>query len=296
MAGQRAALPADKPIPYNRGVRPLGILCKKGRFMTGSRCASFVLVALVISALCLAAAPTTSPAEGYSERPTGTQPLSQSMAEDTLQFFRNKDFENDLVQFSNVTGQPPWNDNDFQEKAKHFSSVRWNLPRGVIVTMFAGKDCMGKCLSVWGSGEISELSKWKMNDDLAGWSWNGVGGASGASQRIQDGRSDRPKYARIPDNVGEDSIELFTSRDAKGGRSPIERVTAVSANTAREMPKGTSSLRWRLAPGVVVVFSEKADNVGPNLAIWGDGQFDTIAHWQMNDKMRYWSWHHLGEK
>ena len=79
---------------------------------------------------------------------------------------------------------------------------------------------------------------------------------------------------------------------------PLEHVTDSAPNAYHEMPKGggTSSLKWNLPEGVVVTFSSTKEGVGPNLAIWGKGQFDTVAHWQMNDKMKYYAWQWLGAK
>ena len=62
------------------------------------------------------------------------------------------------------------------------------------------------------------------------------------------------------------------------------------------MPKGTSSLSWKLPPGVVVMFHDKADGLGPSLAVWGDGQFDSVSLFEMIDKLRQYSWHYLGTK
>jgi len=258
-----------------------------------------MFAALALGAACIAA-PSFEPSPGdasagYSERPVGTLAAAQTVPGDTIQFFRNKNFEGDMTQISEVTGKPPWGDHDFESKAKHFSSLRWNLPRGVIVSLFTRQNNSGKSLAIWGSGEIAELSKWKMNDELSGWAWNGVGGVAAPSQRIKDGRSERPKYAKTTDGVADGSIQCFKSRDAKGDMTPIENITDRPANAMHEMPKGTSSLKWKLEPGVVVVFSEEGSAVGPNLAIWGDGLFDNVSLWEMNDKLRYWSWHYLGD-
>ena len=247
-----------------------------------------------------AAGRLADPATGFSERPIGTQSVSAAMAEQCVQFFRDKNFGGDMTQISEVTAKTAWDGHSFETKSKHFSSVRWNLPRGVIVTLFAGPDCTGKCMSVWGSGEVAELSTWKMNDDLAGWSWNYIGGVAEPSKTLKNGMSERPKYAKVAEGVQEDSLHLFKNRDVKGEPQLLEHITDKPANTYQEMPKGISSLKWKLPEGVVVMFSEKADGVGPNLAIWGSAaggsQFDTLALWQMNDKLKYWSWQYVGEK
>lgn len=254
------------------------------------------VVASIVLALSAAAAPLADPATGFSERPIGTQALGIAMVDDCLQFFRDKKFGGDMTQISEITSQPAWGGHSFETKAKHFSSMRWSLPRGVVVTLFAGNDCTGKCMAVWGSGEIAELSKWKMNDDLAGWSWNYVGGVAAPSKAVKDGLTERPKYAKVSEGVPNESLQLFHNRDVKGDALPVELITDKPANSFREMPKDISSLKWRLPEGVVVTFSEKSDGLGPNLVVWGSGQFDSVALWQMNDKMKYWAWQYIGAK
>lgn len=258
---------------------------------------SWLMVALfAVAGAAGIAAPLAGPASGHSERPVGTNAPTASAPADALQFFRDKDFQGDMTQVSEVSAKEPWNDHSFETKAKHFSSMRWNLPPGVLVTLFAGDNCTGKSLNVWGSGEIAELKKWKFNDDLSGWSWNGVGGVAAPSKAIKDGTTERPKYAKTAEAVPENSIECYRNRDAKGDMTAVEHITDQPANAYREMPKGTSSLTWNLPAGVVVTFAEKADGVGQSLAVWGSGQFDTFALWQMNDKLRYWTWQYLGDK
>jgi hypothetical protein len=217
------------------------------------------------------------------------------MPADCLQLFKDKNFADDLTQISEVSGKPPWQDHEFGTKAKHFSSMRWDLPRGVIVTLFAGDNCTGKCMSVWGSGEIAELRAWRMNDVLAGWAWNGVGGAASASKQVRDGLAARPKFAKSVEAVAGDSVEVFRSRDAQGDMQRLTGVTAQAHGVFHDMPTGASSLRWNLPEGVVVIFSATREGVGPNLAIWGKGQFDSVTHWQMNDRMKFYAWQSLGD-
>lgn len=253
-------------------------------------------IAIIVLAGSAFAATPADPVTGFSERPIGTQALAVPVVDDSLQFFRDKNFGGDMTQISDITAKPAWADHSFETKAKHFSSLRWNLPRGVVVTLFAGPDCTGRSMTVWGSGEIAELSKWKMNDDLAGWSWNYVGGVAAPAKAVKDGQSDRPKYAKASEGVAKDSLQLHRDRDVKGDAIAVEMITDKPANTFKEMPKDMSSLKWNLAEGVVVTFSEKADGTGPNLAVWGNGQFDTVALWQMNDKLKFWSWQYVGAK
>ena len=46
--------------------------------------------------------------------------------------------------------------------------------------------------------------------------------------------------------------------------------------------------------GVVVVFYEKVDGTGRQLAIWGNGQLAETGDWDFNDKARAWAWFQVG--
>lgn len=257
-------------------------------------------VALVSLSLGVSAAAMWSPladhSSGFSQRPIGTQPASVAVPEDTLQFFKDKNFKDNMTQISEVSAKQPWIDHDFGTSAKNYSSMRWNLPRGVVVTVFGELKGTGKALSLWGSGEIAELSDWKLNDELSCWSWNGVGGLAEPSKNIKAGTSDRPRYAKTVDSVPAYSLQLFRNRDCKGDMTPITEITAKESNTFHSMPSGTSSMRWNIPEGVIVVFANESSGQGTQIAVWGSGQFDTFALWQMNDKMKYYAWHWIGEK
>jgi len=252
------------------------------------------------AAASIAAAPRASPADpatGYSDRPIGMQPPSATAPEDSLLLFKDKNFDDRMTQVSDITAsKAPWKAHSFGTSAKHFSSIRWNLPRGVIVTLYEEDDGLGRTINLWGTGEIAALKDWKLDNQLSGWSWNYVGGVRSTSKSVKEALSERPRFAREVETIAADSMVTFRDRDGKDPMPPIDRISDRPANTYHEVPKGTSSLRWNLPEGVIVTFAATKDGVGQQLAAWGSGQFDTFAHWKMNDKLKFYSWHWLGEK
>ena len=214
-----------------------------------------------------------------------------------MTFFRNKNFGGEQTAVSEITAaKEPWRDHSFGTWAKHFSSLRWSLPRGVIVTLYEEEDSRGRTINLWGSGEIATLSAWKLDNELSGWSWSYVGGVGSPSKQVTDALAERPRYAKVATGVAEGSLQAFNNRDAKGEFTEIGHVFDKPANVFSEMPKGTSSLKWNLPEGVAVSFAGSKEGVGQQMTVWGSGQFDTFAHWQMNDKMKFWAWHGVGEK
>ena len=80
---------------------------------------------LSIAALTSALAQTAESAKPASNRPTGTRPLSATVAENTLQVFRHKDFGGDMIQVSDVIGKQSWTDNDFvAAKMNNFDPIK----------------------------------------------------------------------------------------------------------------------------------------------------------------------------
>lgn len=248
--------------------------------------------AVAVAALVHAAGPP-------SERPCGTKPPAASVPEDTLQVFRHKDFGGDLNQLSDVTGKQSWQDHEFLGAAENkASSLRWNLPRGVLVTLFENTESLGRQISVWGTGEL-DVRSWKLNDKFSSWSWNYVGGANAPAQRVKDGRTQRPRYAREVGGVSPDSVQLFKERGCKGRMAAIDRLTSQPAGVFTAVPealgKRASSARWNLPEGVVVVLASHPNGEGPQVAFWGSGEFEAFVHWGMNDKVTHWAWYDIGD-
>jgi len=55
------------------------------------------------------------------------------------------------------------------------SSVRWNLPGGVVVVFYESTKGKGRQFAIWGRGEYSSLKIWDFGDQAKAWAWFPVG-------------------------------------------------------------------------------------------------------------------------
>ena len=232
-----------------------------------------------------------------SPRPTNTRPLSASMPENAMQFFKDKNFGGTMFQISDVTTKPSWKAHQFEGKKENkVTSVRWNLPQGVVVSLHQDDDGLGRSLFLFGSGELDSLSPWKLNDKMSSWAWNYTGGLKSPSKPILDALAPRPRFATECEPIPIDTIQLFKNRDAKGTMTSMDSTLAPSEGVFRDLPTSkSSSMKWNLPDGVLVVLSEGAGGEGQQIGIWGRGMFDSFHRWDLNDKLTQWSWYDLRE-
>ena len=124
--------------------------------------------------------------------PHGATPSAQATPANSLQLFVDTNFGNDMEQISPVTGVRA---GEFQRMPKatgdSLSSMRWNLPEGVIVLLYQDAGGGKQQTAIWGRGEINELDKWDFNDKASRWTWSYVGAPNGASET--PGRDDRDR-------------------------------------------------------------------------------------------------------
>jgi hypothetical protein len=90
-----------------------------------------------------------------------------------------------------------------------------------------------------------------------------------------------------------DSVYLFQNRDFKGDATRIENVPAMSPATTYDLPRAgsTSSIRWGLSPGLVVVLYERPGGRGDQIPLWGSGQVSSLSQWRSNDKASQWAYY-----
>jgi hypothetical protein len=244
------------------------------------------------------AAVSTALGPSPSARPAATKPLSATVPADAMQFFKDKNFSGTMFQVSDVTTKLSWRAHQFEGKQENkISSLRWNLPPGVVVNLHERDDGLGRTIYIFGSGEISEIKPWKLNDKLSSWAWNYIGGASNPPKRIADALAPKPKYAKECDPIDSDSVQLFKNRECKGTMTAMEHITSQPAGVFKELPaKGVSSVKWKLPEGTMVVFSEGPGGESQQVAIWGQGMFESFHQWDMNDKVKHWAWYYVGEE
>jgi hypothetical protein len=115
---------------------------------------------------------------GGMRAPHGAQPLSTSVPENTIQFFVDKNFENDMKQVSPMTAEKHGELHAVpSHEADRLTSLRWNLPEGVIVMLYQDAGGKKQQVAIWGEGQVPDLDIWDFNDKVSRWSWAYVGAA-----------------------------------------------------------------------------------------------------------------------
>ena len=127
----------------------------------------YVLVGLVIAGTVVAWG--AQPQSGV-HAPPGCNPYSGSPNSVTL--FKDNSFGGQSWTITNVTGHPggvwhkiPAGLHD------EVTSLRWNLPHGVIVLMSNHDNGTGRLFPVWGNWANANISGWEVNDLLSAWAW-----------------------------------------------------------------------------------------------------------------------------
>jgi hypothetical protein len=64
------------------------------------------------------------------------------------------------------------------------TSLRWNLPEGVIIMLYQDAGGKKQQVAIWGEGELADLDLWDFNDKISRWSWAYVGAPAGNSPRV----------------------------------------------------------------------------------------------------------------
>ena len=256
-----------------------------------------------IAVMSIALAQSDRLKSGYSDRPNGADALSIALPADTIQLYKDGNFKDDVKQIDGVVAK--------NENAKpldlpgslndSLTSLRWNLPAGIVVVFYEDSGARGEQLVLWGSGQIESLAKFDFNDKASRWAWFYLGGTDTKPARAMAVEGLRPVNTEAPAiNIMDDTMQLHRDKNYKGTMGQISPVTATAPNGLQRLPEGQAdsltSLRWNLPPGVVVVFYQDAGGTKQQAAIFGRGQIDDVDLWDFNDKASRWSWHYIGAK
>jgi hypothetical protein len=109
-----------------------------------------------------------------------------------------------------------------------------------------------------------------------------------------------PKYAqRLDSTLSENGIQICVDNEFKGEQAMIESVSrSHQAGTLNELPANfddsVTSLRWNLAPGMLVVLFEEPTGKGQQLALWGKGQIPDLGEVDFNETASRWAWYDVG--
>ena len=238
--------------------------------------------------------------KGYIAAPPGSETLNTTLETPSIQLFTNANFsgtESTLNKLDRLN--PQGKANEMPERFNDaVSSLRWNLPRGAIVVFYEDAAARGEQLVLWGSGQMSELSKWDFNDKASRWAWFNVGG--GGTPLRDDARTVAPSGSEsLGTSLAGNTLQLFKDKSFGNDMKQISPATSVKAGELQQMPSGfndtISSAQWNLPAGVIVLLYEDVDGKKDRVAIWGQGQISNLDTWDFNDKASRWSWAYIGE-
>lgn len=104
--------------------------------------------------------------------PKRFQPLSMELRPDTMQLYRDTEYDDDMVPVTSVTEHAEGELHPLSGRVEDsLSSLRWNLPRGVIVVFYQNAGGEKQHVAVWGKGEAPHLDVWDINDKVSRWAW-----------------------------------------------------------------------------------------------------------------------------
>lgn len=257
-----------------------------------------------------APAPATAPTlerihAGWAQHPLGASPTSAAIPENTIQFFKDTEFRDDLDPVANVLSMTPGGVHDLPgDMEDSVSSIRWNLSPGVIVVLYEDDGAKGEQLALWGKGEMDRLSRWNFNDKASSWAWYYAGGSQNVTTVLEQAAVVYPTgtvvFAREVPALTPGTIDLYRNDDFEGQHEVVADVMSQPANQLHRLPSGmndsVSSMRWSLPPGVVVTFYQDAQGEKQQAAIWGNGQVRDVDEWDFNDKISRWMWNYIGSR
>src|SRR6267143_4684449 len=117
---------------------------------------------------------------GVSLRPPGAAELHGSIPQNSIYLFENRDFGGKVTRIENVTSQPP-GVTEKPSRVDDMTSLKWDLPAGIVVIFYENADGTGTEFPIWGRGQLDSVSKWSFNDKVSRWAWYSVGGRSSSS-------------------------------------------------------------------------------------------------------------------
>jgi hypothetical protein len=88
----------------------------------------------------------------------------------------DKNFDRDTETVTDITTHPAGQLHNLPGDIKdELTSMRWNLPAGVIVLLYEDAGGEENQVAVWGLGEVADLDVWDFNDKVSRWAWAYVG-------------------------------------------------------------------------------------------------------------------------
>lgn len=114
------------------------------------------------------AQPMTVP---ISLRPMDARPTMQ-MPSGTIELYEQDNLKGNMTLIGPINRVSEGDIRNLQGKVNDsMTSLRWNLPPGVVAILYENADGTGQQLAIWGSGEYSSVSPWDFNDKVSSWAW-----------------------------------------------------------------------------------------------------------------------------
>ena len=113
---------------------------------------------------------------GFAVRPLMTRKAGKRPAEDTLELHKDeavRDKGKDMMRIEDITDRPQGEMQRIEGRLEDkVSSLRWNLPPGIVVILYENADGTGRQLPIWGDGDHVKLRP--INDCISAWGWYDV--------------------------------------------------------------------------------------------------------------------------
>ena len=120
---------------------------------------------------------------GLSERPLYANPTGD-IPMGVVQAFKDRGFMDTLTTLGPVRDTPMGVRHRLGDARDSVSSLRWNLPPGVLVVLYEDAGGYGRQLALWGKGQYETVSEWDFNDKASRWAWYDISG-----DRVQTGHA-----------------------------------------------------------------------------------------------------------
>jgi len=240
----------------------------------------------------------STPSRGHIAAPPGTETLTAEVLPLSIHMYGNDDFKGKEAIITGVDTQIQAGSINEMPKGLNDSmtSIRWNLPAGVVVVFYEDAGGKGEQLVLWGQGQSPDVSKWDFNDKASRWAWYNVGGGNLPRSA---GESPRPNGAKpVETAVPENAVQFFIDKNFKNDMEQVAPLTGQAFGELHRMPKkmgdSLTSMRWNLPEGVIILLYQDADGKKQQVAIFGEGEIADLDLWDFNDKISRWSWAYVG--
>ena len=80
-----------------------------------------------------------------------------------------------LKTFSPITAQSQLEYHAVGSVNDQLTSLRWNVPEGVLVVFYDNIDGTGRQFTIWNKGEVPTVSPWNFNDRASSFAWYRLG-------------------------------------------------------------------------------------------------------------------------